>query len=307
MEIIKNWIIYKTGKEISIDYLFLVIGHLKLSYESKKLRNTDIFPQINIRQKYDFSYLDKYLGIKAHWNSPVNREKAWEEIKQFIDLGEIPVILVDGSKLLDVKEDVSTTYVAVHSYSPKENLVGISSVHFNGYIQLQLLKEIGDFSCQNNDKSKNSWVEFHLSNLALLNEYSLLEMIREKLDREHIVSVGTISHFGEDLQGLMSLQPLLKRIILKNLTGAMFHPWGPPAVRKHLLNIIKELYEKGFVSNETYSTCMNLSNQWITLRNMFGKSTLTQGTEIVERIIQKINILHELEDEFFFTLSIDIK
>ncbi len=273
---------------------------LGFTYSSNYLNSSDIFPQVNFFQYRDFNSITKWLGIEIINHSPSDAKCGWEDIKNKLSNGEVPIIWGAG-KIGNSEKYLPATFFAVHSYVPSNYTVQLTGVQYNGQISLSNLEYLRK-EVENYKIPKFSWIELKLNTLPELSTNLMMQILTEKIRSQDESFLTAFSNFERDLNILKQLNPLFVKVILTNFSNQMYHPWGPVAYRKHFLYVISELNKNGYLPNKVLKKYEELYSEWQIIQMMFKKSTLTQTMEILKRIIPRINHISELEKQTFSML-----
>ncbi|TKI55090.1 hypothetical protein E8L90_06250 [Brevibacillus antibioticus] len=310
LEIIRNWIFHQTGQSLEESYLYMVSGSFDFQYSAEWVSETEVFPKVDIVQKYRYDYYPTWLGISLTMVTPQNAKIGWEQIQTELNAGNIPIVRIDASKLPDMVDKKTATYMVVHRYNESEETVGVSSLFYNGQLPLSTLTACRE-AISIYGLPAHSWLKLQVVKEILTRDPSSLYkfvctiLCQDPKTGESIQN--NINAFSDILQILTDLPTLLVRIQMHNLSNQFFHPLGPPESRKKMLQILKILHNANYLSIDTVSQYEKISSDWDLLKMLLYRSTIGQPKEALERIQDRLRNIGKLEKEAYEQILHEIK
>ena len=306
--ILLNWLYKKSGVHIPEHFLYFVFGRIYFKYTSVAHHGNRKFPKVDLRQ-YSEEELSKWLGIEKKLHEPENEVMAWEEVKQQIEAGETPIVRIMLSKLPGFGiNDQLNTLLAIEEYFPEDKEVSVRSMFFTGRLSLDQLDESRS-EIKKFGSPAYQWLELKYHKLPTLTLDYFYTILQEKVRMgEGLLEEQQqrFEQFAVDIENSLDYGSLLKKIFFSTIRDELFHPIGPSAARREVLTTMKELHAGGFVSEEIVEKYELLTKEWDFLKMLVAKASY-EPTGMIERIVQRIRYIAELETDVMLHLQHEVK
>lgn len=307
--ILLHWLHKKSGVRIPEHFLYFVFGRIHFKYTSVPSDGNRKFPIIDLCQYSEEGELTKWLWIEKKMHEPRNAEMAWEEVKQQIEAGGIPIVRIMLHELpgYDIK-DTLNTLLAIEEYFPENQEVSVQNMFYTGRLSIEQLNK-SRLAIEKFGSPAYQWLELKYHKLPALNLDYFYFILKEKVRMGASLikeQQQCFEQFAVDVENALNYGNLLKKIFLTTIKKELYHPIGPPAARREVLTILKELNEANFVSKEIVERYSELVSKWDNIKILVAKASV-EPKGIIERLAQRIRSIAELEKEVMLHLQLEVK